>query len=139
MGFSQNTNLDPPPTMNTWPCPKLDLPRPPFGVPVAPRAHSECIARFAHTFSIGTPCVTGPRCCFEGLVQTMNIWPCPKLDLPRHPFRAPAAPRAQSECIAHFARTFSIGTPRATSLRGCFESLVRTINTWPCLQLNIYI
>ena len=33
----------------------------------------------------------------------------------------------QSECIARFAGTFSIGTPRRTSLRGCFEGLVRTL------------
>ena len=45
----------------------------------------------------------------------------------------------QSECIAHFAHTFSIGTPCVTSPRGCFEGLVRTINTWPCLQLKIPI
>ena len=38
---------------------------------------------------------------------------------------APATPRAQSECIAHFARTFSIGTPRTTNPRGCFEGLLR--------------
>ena len=41
----------------------------------------------------------------------------------------------QSECIARFARTFSIGTPRATSPRGCFEGLVRTLNTRPCPKL----
>ena len=29
---------------------------------------SECIARFTHTFSIGTPHATGPRGCFKGLV-----------------------------------------------------------------------
>merc|ERR1719334_1211133 len=55
--------------------------------------------------------------------------PCLKLNLPRRRFAAPAAPCAQSECIARFARTFSIGTPRATSLRGCFEGLLRTLNT----------
>ena len=38
------------------------------GEPVAPRAQSECHVHFAHTFSIGTPHVTGPRGCFEGLV-----------------------------------------------------------------------
>ena len=41
---------------------------------------------------------------------------------------------SQSECIA---RTFSIGTPRATGLRGCFEGLVRTMNTWPCPKLDL--
>ena len=43
---------------------------------------SECIARFARTFSIGTPILTSPRGCFEGLLRTLNTWPCPKLDLP---------------------------------------------------------
>ena len=43
----------------------------------------------------------------------------------------------QSECIARFARTFSIGTPRATSPRGCFEGLLRTLNTWPCPKLDL--
>ena len=43
---------------------------------------SECIARFARTFSIGTPRTTSPRGCFEGLVRTLNTWPCPKWDLP---------------------------------------------------------
>ena len=74
--------------------------------------------------------------------SVQNSWPCLKLNL-----HAPATPRAQSECIARFARTFSIGTPRATSPRGCFEGLLRTLNTrpllfisvqnsWPCLKLN---
>ena len=90
-------------------------------------------------FSIGTPCTTSLRGCFEGLVQTMNTWPCPKLDLHRCPYGAPAAPRAQSECFVRFAHTFSIQTPRATGPRGCFEGLVQTINTWPCLQLNLPI
>ena len=66
----------------TWPCLKLNLPRHPFGAPAAPRAQSECIACFACTFSIGTPHASGPRGCFKGSVQTMNTWPCPKLDLP---------------------------------------------------------
>ena len=34
---------------------------------------SECIARFACTFSIGTPILTSPRGCFEGLVQILTI------------------------------------------------------------------
>ena len=55
---------------------------------------SECIARFAHTFSIGTPHATSPRGCFEGLVRTMNTWPCPNLNIPGRPFGRPAAPRA---------------------------------------------
>ena len=67
----------------------------------------------------------------------MNKWPCPKLDLPRCPFGAPAAPCTQSECITCFAHTFFIGTPRATSPRGCFKGLVRTLNTWPCPKLNL--
>merc|ERR1719334_1601713 len=36
---------------------------------------SECITRFTRTFSIGTPILTGPRGCFEGLLQTLNTWP----------------------------------------------------------------
>ena len=60
---------------------------------------------------------------FEGLVRTMNTWPFPKLNLPRCPFRVPAAPRAQSECHMAFGHTFSMGTPCATSLRDCFEGL----------------
>ena len=43
---------------------------------------SECIARFARTFSIGTPRATSPRGCFEGLVRTLICWRGPKLDLP---------------------------------------------------------
>ena len=100
-------------------------------------SQSECIARFARTFSIGTSCVTSPRGCFEGIVRTIDTWPCLKLNLPRRPFRVPVAPCAQSECIAHFARTFSIGTPRATSPRGCFEGLLRTLNTQPCPKLDL--
>ena len=73
---------------------------------------SECIACFACTFSIETPHATSPRGCFEGLVRTLNTWPCPKLDLP------------SPKCIACFAHTFSIGTPHATSPRGCFKGLV---------------
>ena len=43
----------------------------------------------------------------------------------------------QSECIAHFARTFSIGTPILTGPRGCLEGLLRILNTWPCPKLNL--
>ena len=43
---------------------------------------SECIACFARPFSIGTPILTSPRGCFEGLLRTLNTRPCPKLDLP---------------------------------------------------------
>merc|ERR1712215_103230 len=162
--------------------------------PAMPCAQSECIARFARTFSIGTPRATSPRGCFEGLLRTLNTrpllfisvqnsWPCLKLNHPRRRFAAPRACNAtrpvrvhrslrshllywnttcdqseglfrglssnpylpegskvgppQSECIAHFTRTFSIGTPHATSPRGCFEGLVRTMNTWPCPKLDL--
>ena len=58
---------------------KVGPPQAPFGAPAAPRAQSECIAR---TFSIGTPCATSPRGCFEGLVRTLICRRGPKLDLP---------------------------------------------------------
>ena len=61
---------------------KVGPPQAPLWGPVAPRAQSEFITCFARTFSIGTPRVTIPRGCFEGLVRTLNTWPCPKLDLP---------------------------------------------------------
>ena len=50
-----------------------------------------------------------------------------KVGPPQAPQRGACSLRAQSECIARFARTFSIGTPHATSPRGCFEGLVRTL------------
>merc|ERR1711867_206115 len=53
----------------------------PEGSKVGP-PQSECIARFARPFSIGTPIFTGPRGCFEGLLRTLNSWLCPKLDIP---------------------------------------------------------
>ena len=54
----------------------------PEGSKVGP-PQSECIARFARTFSIGTPCATSPRGCFKGLLQTLICLRGPKLDLPR--------------------------------------------------------
>merc|ERR1711867_281681 len=53
----------------------------PEGSKVGP-PQSECIARFTHTFSIGTPRATSPRGCFKGLVQTLICQRGPKLDLP---------------------------------------------------------
>ena len=143
--------------MNTWPCPKLDFPRHPFGAPMDPCAQSECPVHFAHTFSIGTPCMTGLRGCFKGLVQTINTWPCPSWISPGTPSGHGLWPHLlygnsmrdqseglfrglslnpkymalskveppQSECIARFACTFSIGTPCVTSPRGCSKGLVR--------------
>ena len=63
-------------------------------------------------------------CKTHGLVWS---WTSPGAASQRLRLHAPATPRAQSECIARFARTFSIGTPRATSPRGCFEGLLWTI------------
>ena len=84
-------------------------------------------------------------CKTHGLVWS---WTSPGTASRRLQLHAPATPRAQSKCIARIARTFSIGTPRTTSPRGCFEGSLRTLNTrpllfksvqnsWPCLKLNL--
>ena len=111
-------------------CLKLNLPRRRFVAPAAPRACNATrpvrVHRLLRSHLLYWNTMRDQS---EGLFRGLSSNPY----LPEGSKVGPP----QSECIAHFTRTFSIGTPRATSPRGCFEGLVRTLNTCPCLKLNL--
>ena len=99
------------------PCLKLNLPRRRFVAPAAPRACNatrpvrvHCSLR-SHLLYWNTT-----RDQSEGLFQGLGSNPY----LPEGSKVGPP----QSECIARFACTFSIGTPILTGTRSCFKGLL---------------
>ena len=102
------------------PCLKLNLPRRRFPVPAAPRAcNATRPVRVHRSLRSHLLYWNTTRDQSEGLFRGLT-------SNPKYTALSKVGP-PQSECIARFARTFSIGTPILTSPRGCFEGLLRTI------------
>ena len=112
------------------PCLKLSLPRRCFVAPAAPRAcNATCPVRVHCSLRSHLLYWNTTRDQSEGLFRGLT-------SNPKYTSLSKVGP-PQSECMPCFALTFSIGTPRATSPRGCFEGLVRTLICWRGPKLDL--